>query len=205
MMKKKNLCVIILIILIIGIGACGCGMKQNNMEPSEIVTNDSIEINERQKDILEKQGLSSDINELTVSQINSIVAIEKMLKYLENKYNQEFQYVGYTATGNLEKETLRACVSNGDPQIDSFDVTKTDNVYVDEYMNVVIRDDYTQYVEELMYSSLGNERLKVFSEVYTTELAEIPSDENEYNGNVSSWKVLFIYLSQKGEDEISKI
>lgn len=129
-----------------------------------------------------------------------------MLTAVEKKYNRSFSYDGYVQKGPLEYEHLIAYPSDGDPQTDSFEVRKVEGEngteYEDDYMLVAIRDDYTEYVEELIVSSLDNEHIKVFADIYTTELSAIPTDKKEYNENVSSWKGVFIYCSNN--DEMSR-
>lgn len=191
MRKSCFLCMLLLLLMAVG----GCAVNKNDhAETAGAVVNGSQELSQRQKEILEEQGLSADANELTAWQLRSITAIEDMLLYLEEKYDRSFDYVGYIPAGNLEKETLRACLSGVGPQTDSFDVTKTENGYEDNYLNIAIRDDYAAYVEEIMISSLNHDRLKVFADIYTTELTGVPDHRADYDGNVSSWKVIFIYL-----------
>ena len=192
-MKRMRKLISLGIIVIIGIGVCACNIKENtdNAKNSELV------LNERQKEILEEAGLSTNPEELTYSQKKSIVAIEEMLTAVEKKYNRSFSYDGYVQKGPLEYEHLIAYPSDGDPQTDSFEVRKVEGENGTEY-----EDDYTEYVEELIVSSLDNEHIKVFADIYTTELSAIPTDKKEYNEKVSSWKGVFIYCSNS--DEMSR-
>ena len=200
-MKIKLLCLMILIVVV---GASGCGMEQNKMELEKRNLYADMELTQRQKNILEEQGLSTEVDDLTVIQIKSIIAIEEMLSYLENKYDKSFVYVGYKQAGSLEQDSLRACISGGDPQFDSFDVKRTEDGYEDDYMLVAIRDDYTNYIEELLKSELKNESLRLFAQIYTTELTELPEDKEDYLETVSSWKAVFLYLPEKEEAQMTQ-
>lgn len=200
-MKIKVLCLMILIVVV---GVSGCGMEQNKMELKKANMYANVELTQRQKNILEEQGLSTEVNDLTVIQIKSIIAIEEILSYLENKYDKSFVYVGYTPASSLEQESLRACISGGDPQFDSFDVKRTEDGYEDDYMLVAIRDDYTNYIEELLKSELKNESLRLFAQIYTTELTELPEDKEDYLETVSSWKAVFMYLPEKEEAQMTQ-
>ncbi len=196
---------IIGMVLIIGIGVCGCGMKKNNSNESKNITLKSkpeLVLNERQKEILEEVGLPTEAEKLDSSQQEAIIAIDEMLTAVEKKYNRSFSYSGYVEQGLLESEHLMAYPSDGNPRTDSFEVRKTDNGYEDDYMNVAIRDDYTKYVEEIITSNLHNEHIRVFTEIYTTELTSVPENKQDYKGKVSSWKAVFLYLTDN--DEIPK-
>lgn len=204
-MKIVKKIMIIGMVLIIGIGVCGCGMKKNNSNESKNITLKSkpeLVLNERQKEILEEVGLPTEAEKLDSSQQEAIIAIDEMLTAVEKKYNRSFSYSGYVEQGLLESEHLMAYPSDGNPRTDSFEVRKTDNGYEDDYMNVAIRDDYTKYVEEIITSNLHNEHIRVFTEIYTTELTSVPENKQDYKGKVSSWKAVFLYLTDN--DEIPK-
>ena len=123
-------------------------MKKNtdNAKKSELV------LNERQKEILEEAGLSTNPEELTSSQKRAIVAIDEMLCEVENKYNISFSYSGYIAPGPLENEQLIAYPADGNEEEDSFTVTRTKvdgkYSYEDEYVNVVAKRRYMTYILE---------------------------------------------------------
>ena len=204
-MKTVRKRMIIGMFIIIGIMVCSCGMKKNNSDESKDITLKSkpeIVLNERQKEILEEVGLPTDAEKLDSSQQEAIIAIDEMITEIEKKYNTSFSYAGYVATGPLESEHLMAYPSDGNPRTDSFEVRKTDNGYEDDYMNVAIRDDYAKYVEEIITSNLHNEHIRVFTEIYTTELTSVPENKQDYKGKVSSWKAVFLYLTDN--DEIPK-
>ena len=204
-MEKIRKFIILGMFVMIGIGVCGCGMKKDNGDSNKKTTGEKIAelvLNERQKEILEEVGLPTNVEKLDYMQKKAIIAIDEMLTAMEKKYNRSFSYSGYVADGPLETEHLIAYPSDGDPEYDGFEVKKKDNGYEDDYMLVAIKDDYAKYVEEIMISSLHNENIKVFADIYTTELTDIPDNKEEYCGNVSSWKAVFIYLTDN--DEISK-
>lgn len=202
-MKKTALCVVI---SIVGIGVSGCSMKQKIIGPSEnetVVTENAsgIELTERQKSILESEGLPTEIEKLTYRQEKAIMGIEELLTYLEDKYDREFIFVDYSLPSTVSCETLRARVPEGDSK-DNFDVRRIDGQIEDDYMNVAIRDDYAQYVQDLLVAGLGNDRIKVFAYIRVTTLMEIPSDKADYKGTVSSGNEIFIYLPDSGEEQM---
>ena len=62
----------------------------NKLEKQKVI------LTERQKRILQSEGLPQNYEELTISQKSGITRIEAGLKYLKDKYNKEFIYKGYT-------------------------------------------------------------------------------------------------------------
>ena len=74
---------------------------------SESPTKESNMLNDRQKKILEKEGLPTDYNELSLSKKIAIEAIEDMFQYLDKQYPDEtFEYAGYISQSTLESEQL---------------------------------------------------------------------------------------------------
>ena len=179
--------------------------SKESKEISELV------LNERQKEILEELRWSTNVEELDYYEKKAIIEIDKMLTAMEEKYNRSFSFIDYNGEGLgmgglWEDECLIAYPSDGAMSFDSFEVKKVEGEdgteYEDNYMNVAIRDDYAKYVEELLVSNLNNENIKVFADIYTTKLTNIPENKEEYVGNVSSWKAVFLYVSDN--NEISK-
>lgn len=199
------------IITIVGIGMCGCNisLKKNNSDDTkkntESAKTSELVLNERQKEILEEAGLSTNPEELTYSQKKSIVAIEEMLTAVEKKYNRSFSYDGYVQKGPLEYEHLIAYPSDGDPQTDSFEVRKLEGEngteYEDDYMLVAIRDGFSLYLTNITSQIFKTESVKVFVEVTRTTLDEVPSDEKRYNGAVGSRNYIYIDGSSVHQDE----
>lgn len=175
----------------IGMGVCSCNMNKNS-EPAKKPT-EEIQLTDRQKEILESVGLSTNVEDLRFYQKDAIMAIEEMLSYLENKYNKSFEYAGYVPKGNLDREALTARASDG--LTDYFEVRRTEDGFEDDYMLVFIKDDFSAYVQELVSQIEGIESVKVIAEIGSTELDRIPDNKTEYNGNVRSWNVIFIYVN----------
>ena len=201
-MKKWKKLIIIGIVIIMGTGVCGCSMKRNDSNGKKLseMGNKVAELvlNERQKEILEEVGLSTDVEELTYMQKRAIITIDEMLTAVEEKYNRSFSYAGYVAPGLLEYEHLIAYPSDGARSFDSFEVRKVEGEngteYEDDYMNVVVRDDFSEYMTEIASEVFHTEAVKVFSDVEVTEaiLSEIPSDKKMYNGAVGSYNVIYV-------------
>ncbi len=190
--------IVSLIILIIGV--CGCTMNNSDL-PSN--TESEVSLNQRQKDILTEQGLSTEYTELSASQQKAIVEIESMLCYVEEKYNTSFSYAGYSVQSSLEKEHMRAFPTSGDKKTDSFTITKTDIGYEDDYINVASNAIFVSYVCDGIKSILPNTEIKVFAEITKTSLVEVPTVDTDLKGKIESCLWVFIDGATVSEQDLS--
>jgi len=83
-----------------------CGKAGNSSSGHHWQNSETL--NEWQIDLLESQGLPTDIEQLTPSQKRSIQHIYEMITYLNEKYDEEFVYAGYVEPGVMDEETLLA-------------------------------------------------------------------------------------------------
>jgi hypothetical protein len=180
---------IIVSLIILMMGVCGCTMNNSDL-PSK--TESEVSLNQRQKDILAEQGLSTEYTELSASQQKAIIAIESMLSYAEEKYNTSFSYAGYSAQSSLENEHMRAFPTSGDKETDSFTITKTDKGYEDDYVNVATNAIFVSYVYDGIKTILPNTEIKIFAEITKTSLVEVPTADTDFQGKVESSLWVFI-------------
>ncbi len=188
-MKRNVGLGIIVSLLFLTIGVCGCAGNNSDL-PSN--TESVVSLNQRQKDILAEQGLSTECTELLTSQKMAIVAIEEMLSYAEEKYNTSFSYAGYGAPGFLEREYMRAYPTSGDKETDCFTITKTDAGYVDDYINVAANAVFVSYVHDGIKTILPDTEVKVYAEITKTSLDEVPTADTELQGKLESSLMVFI-------------
>ena len=200
-MKRRVGFGIIVSLLILMIGVCGCTMNNSDL-PSN--TESEVSLNQRQKDILTEQGLSTEYTELSASQQKAIVAIEEMLVYVEKKYNTSFSYAGYSAQSSLEKEHMRAFPTSGDKETDSFTITKTDAGYEDDYINVAANAIYVAYVSDGIKTILPDTEIKVFAEITKTSLVEVPTVDTDLQGKVESSLWIFIDGANFSEQDLTE-
>ena len=210
-MKRKKF--VLGIILVSLLGVCGCNMmgKNNDSKVEEINNTETKEkkynledvvLNERQKELLTELELSTNYEELNYTQKRAIVAIEEALVYLENKYNTSFEYAGYIPPGPLDKERVIAAPKNGVHSRDSFDVIKTEEGYSDDYMLILQRESFKEYLLKKITQEIEVSSVLVFSEITHTELSEIPDKLDDYEGNIDSENGIFIYDSRVNVDNV---
>lgn len=83
--------------LIVIIGVCGCSMGKE--ETDEELT----ELTEQQIEILEQEGMPTDINKLSESQKYDIQKIDEMMNYMEETYGEEFVFDGFNEAEILDR------------------------------------------------------------------------------------------------------
>ena len=156
-------------------------------------------LNDRQKLILEQEGLPTDFNSLTESQQYAIKRIDELLTYLENKYNETFHYVGYASKSALEDEWLKAYP---DELNEYYYVT----LYVTEEGS--ISDNYLDMVSkcllEMYVSDYLNETFMTSFKVYSLECKyngiNAPNDITDFENKTSLTVNVFVKGKNKSED-----
>ncbi|MCR4566655.1 MAG: hypothetical protein K5769_01280 [Pseudobutyrivibrio sp.] len=121
-------------------------------------------LNERQISILRSKDLPIDWDKLTEGQQQSIVAIEEMLEYLENKYQKTFCYAGYRRENPLffDKESLLAYAEGDDPESECFTVERAENGFTDRYAWVVQSPIVQKEMEEKLEGIFEGQKYKMF-------------------------------------------
>ncbi len=207
MKKNRQRLLLLILTIIITIGVCGCDMNNNSTARNESGNNTSnvsenVELNNRQLQILEAQGLPQNFRELSSSQKKAIVSIEELLSSAESKYGMDFCYAGYVEASTLESEKVIAYPAGGTESTDSFLILRSsDGTITDEYMNVALRGEYSELILMLAKDALSSENTKVFVEVTNTALTSIPDDIDQLVGNVEGTSVIFVDGSDVSEEQ----
>ena len=200
-MIKKIIYVFVVVAIISGI--FGAIMMCNILETTPAnTTKEETVLTDRQKDILKEKGLPTDFNELTYSQQNAIIEIEEMLSYLEDKYDTEFLYGGYTPKQYMDEKTLYAYPKGGDSYFDIITVTEGEDGYEDTYMEMMIEDSYSEYIYSYLKELRPETEMRVYADVGETTLEEIPEDYTEFDGRVGSFTLVYLDSTNFNESEL---
>lgn len=180
----------------------GCGNDDQNREADKM----KVELNQRQKELLEKMGLPTEYDKLTYSQKNAVVSIEEMLVYLEKTYHEAFSYLSYTAPGVLEKEHLEAYPVSGSPA-DVVTVYRTyedgEYTYEDDYRSLQAASLYESAVKSFVRKSFPEAATKVFCDVRSTSGEVSAGEVTEQNvmRSVSAATCIFISADACTEEQ----
>lgn len=129
-------------------------------------------LNQRQKDILEQMNLPQDYDSLTIIQKSAIVAIDDMLFYLENQYNETFMYLGYYEANFAEDEHLIAECSIGKVTVFR---SRADGkyFYTDDFAVVSAGSQYRVAISDYIEETFKEKMYKVFSVVNSITNGEV--------------------------------
>ena len=166
---------IVLLITVLSLMLCGCAGKapdssaSGQTESAEIGQSEkyTIELTERQKMILRDEGLPEEYDRLTVSQKNAIVKIESALSYLEETYEDEFEYLGYVS-GGLDGEYVTAKISDTLPEkiVTVYISYKNgEYTYSDNYEAKIAEEEYKKEITDFLSGYLDPADFQVYAEI----------------------------------------
>lgn len=173
--------------LLIALG-CLCGCQQKTSHVSQ--TSENIKLNSRQKNILSKEGLSTNYDELTASQKSAIISIESMLSYLEDKYDTEFVYVAYSGKSPTENEELTAYPLKNEAYLCK--VTHTKDGYADNYVLVAATEMYEFYLTSQIQNLIPGQNIRVFADLTETTLNQVPETASELENTTEAAVWIFL-------------
>ena len=163
----------------------GCGLSFVPVtDTTTAETKAAAELTDRQKEILKAAGLSTEYEELTDVQKESIVDIERALEYLEKTYGKEFVYTAYQLPDLLDGGRTVKCYEADDP--DERPITVTIG-YNNESKQYTFTDDYDMVLasrlhEQALYDYFCRETEATPSAVVSTVF--------EINGDVAADTVI---------------
>lgn len=189
-MKRFPICLALIILMI---GVCGCAMDHTDAAET---TGNQVVLNERQLEILAAEGLPTDYSELTHRQRAAIAVIEEMLTAVESKYGMAFVYVSYYDGEILDNEQLTVYPKNGNPETDTFTVTRSRDeagyTYSDDYADMLAVPLFEAFVQEFADSQLGSGNARVFSAVFNVECEGLPRTTADIIHRVDGNSLIFM-------------
>ncbi len=157
----------VLLIAIMMLMLCGCNVKTADSSEEAASKEYTIELTERQKKILRDEGLPEEYDQLTDSQKNAIVKIERVLAYLEETYNDEFEYDGYVS-GGLDGQYVTAKIKDTYPAkyVDVYISYNDDHYeYSDNYKEIIAESEYEEQVTDFLTSYFDPADFQVYIEI----------------------------------------
>ncbi len=163
----------------------------------------TAELTNRQKKILESVGLPMTYENLGYIQRRSILNIEKMLVYLEEKYGIPFAYQGYS-NGLQEREWLQAYPVERENSEDIVTVNvNRDGSYRDNYMWICTRKRYAEEVADFTREYFNTNAAKVYCRYGGTTLTTL-EDLGEGTLDHTCYGLCHIYFYVDVEKEAVK-
>lgn len=177
--------------LLVLIGVCGCGAGKEKSNPGKLTR-----LNEQQIEILEQEGLPTDIEKLSASQKRCIMKIDAMMNYMEETYGEEFVFDGYNEPEILDKReklyVYRAVDTDKTSLIEVDRKWENDEwVYEDDYLCAYAASYWKELVREYLKDLLQEDQFKIrcmyagYENDATTE--NIKKDFKKYTCNPSAY------------------
>ena len=186
---------IIIFYIIIGLGVILFENSNKNEFDNSIEKDTKVILTERQKEILTREGLPSNYDELTYTQKKAIVSIEEMLSAIETKYGMLFEYSSYTGVGYIGSESLTAYPS-GYSEYYSFTVTRKlkdgEYVYEDGFKQMLTKSVFNEFILNYCNKELGVGNVKVYSIVTNIKTNQFPISLQNVAHNVDGDNWIFI-------------
>lgn len=161
-------------------------------------SNETVVLNDTQKSILQEMGLSTNYEDLSFNQKDDIVAIDKMLTYIEKKYDVQFTYEGFEEESTASKQKLYVYPSSGVKGVDTVTVEETSDGYTDDYLNVAATDLMLMYSEDQLKQIITDSEIRAFPTVTSNSLPAVPKDISDLDGKVVV--DLFVYVDGNTSD-----
>lgn len=198
---KKCICLFLILLLLPGCAKNTSTHNNYNFETEYSAQENYIEsLNSRQIEICEQMDLPTNIDELTSTQKKSLIRIEELLQYLDQKYNTTFHYVGYYEKSTLECEKLEAYSDELNEYHYTTMTVEKDGSYNDNYKDVFGGCILEIEAADFLNSNTDSE-FKVFALECRYDGETIPETINDFS-NVTS---LTINIIVKGKDKENKL
>jgi len=174
----KRIAVALMIEMIMVLCAA-CSMRSENTVVTTVAEEaGKVELNQRQKDILEAGGLPTDYEILDGHQKSAIQIIELGLEYMENKYGKTFCYLGYVPSGVMDDMHLTCYEESlpGDEITVSISHEGQQLIFEDDYLIVKAAFPYEQAILDHLAQVTGSDNVFVIAEI--AEIDEPFSDSD---------------------------
>ncbi len=193
-MKRIN-CIILVCLFVLLTGCASTssnvGIGENYEKNTTWENKEMTTLNSRQIEICKELELPTEYDELTDLQQKSIVRIEELLTYLDNKYNTTFHYLGYSQSSVLEDEWLRAYSDELNEYYFTTLNVSEDGSYSDDYLDVVSKSVLEIYASNYLNELFPNE-FKVFALECRYNGATVPSEMSDFKDNASLTVDVFV-------------
>jgi hypothetical protein len=205
-MKKRYLWlgVILIVILLLGLYVKKGTHTKSTQDTEE---SQSTELTEQQRQILEKEGVPADYEQMTDQQKRYLERADLIMTYLYDKYHEygvNFIYDGYHAPEMFDGEWLGAYPEGGDPELDRVIVERkkgSEDIFEDDYLDVAIRPYCTEILEESLSQWFDLKYCKVYVRsigLENMDAKDLPNLNKEFlKDGGALYGVAYVYISEE--------
>lgn len=203
----KRIIIVLMIILLATSAISSCGKDVSSKDKSDYKWQNEETLNDWQKNLLEAEGLPTELDELTASQKYSIQRIYEMITYLNKKYGTEFIYAGYIQPGINESEKLYAYPENigsgGGGNIVTVKVDKNGE-FTDDYSSIGVKEYSEQLINDFITSYLGTDDYFYFSTVNACKIEMSEIVDGNFQWKYGASNIIFIKAEEFDIEQVEK-
>ena len=164
------------------------------------------ELNDWQKEVLAAEGLPTEADELTASQLRSIQRIYEMITYLNEKYNEEFIYAGYLEPAMNQTETLYAYprLLGNDYGRNTVTVKATKDGFTDDYHDKSVVDYYNELVTDFIHDYFDSDDFVVFTDVNACDIKKSEITDGNFQWKLGVSDIIFVHEDICNADQVEE-
>ena len=191
---KKIIALLAAAILTSGLFSCGKASTKTK------------ELNDWQKEVLAAEGLPTEADQLTDSQLRSIQRIYEMITYLNEKYDEEFIYGGYLEPAANQTETLYAYprLLGADYGRNTVTVRATKDGFTDDYSDRSIVDYAEGMANDFMKDYFKSDQVIAFFSVNACDIKKNEVEDGDFQWKLGVSDIIFVNEDICNADQVEE-
>ena len=193
---KKIFSVITAAVMISAMFSCGAKDRTKSVN----------NLNDWQKEVLAAEGLPTEADQLTDSQLRSIQRIYEMITYLNEKYDEEFIYGGYLEPAANQTETLYAYprLLGNDYGRNTVTVRATKDGFTDDYSDRSIVDYAERMANDFMKDYFKSDQVIAFFSVNACDIEKNEVVDGDFQWKLGVSDIIFVNEDICNTDQVEE-
>ena len=190
--------IVLLTAALLTAGLFSCGAKNSSKAKNEL--------NDWQKEVLAAEGLPTEADELTASQLRSIQRIYEMITYLNDKYDEEFIYAGYLEPAANQTETLYAYprLLGNDYGRNTVTVKAAKDGFIDDYSDRSIVDYAEEMANDFMKDYFDSDQVIAFFKVNACDIKKNEVENGDFQWKLGVSDIIFVNEDICNTDQVEE-
>ena len=193
---KKIFSVITAAVMISAMFSCGAKDRTKSVN----------NLNDWQKEVLAAEGLPTEADQLTDSQLRSIQRIYEMITYLNEKYDEEFIYGGYLEPAANQTETLYAYprLLGNDYGRNTVTVKAAGSGFTDDYSDRSIVDYAEEMANDFMKDYFDSDQVIAFFKVNACDIKKNEVENGDFQWKLGVSDIIFVNEDICNTDQVEE-
>ena len=196
---KKIIAIITTVFLAAGVFSCGNKSASTTSTQTE-------PLNDWQKEVLAAEGLPTEADKLTDSQLKSIQRIYEMISYLNEKYSEEFIYAGYLEPASNQTEMLYAYprLLGNDYGRNTVTVKADKDGFTDDYSDRPIVDYAEEMANDFMKDYFDSDQVIAFFKVNACDIEKKEVENGDFQWKLGVSDIIFVNEDICNADQVEE-